>query len=206
MIRLTSVAALILVLVASPGRATDGDDPRDAAKKDLANLQGAWSLVAMESEGRSLDPEEFEGWGAVYEGDRLTLKAKDQVRRRGIVTRDPTRSPKAINTWDLDGPFGDQTVPGIYALDGDTLRHPQALFRPPRGAAPDRVHHEVGHRLSARHLQASEALNAGPLGRGGASGKTRDIRASRRDRNAGEGAGRTCYESCRMHQIIGTDG
>jgi uncharacterized protein (TIGR03067 family) len=120
--RLASVAVLILVLVSSPGRAKDGDDPRDAAKKDLAQLQGAWSLVTMESEGRSLDPEEFEGWGSVYEGDRLTLKAKNEIRRRGIVTLDPTRTPKAMNTWDLDGPFQDQTVPGIYILDSDTLK------------------------------------------------------------------------------------
>ena len=120
--RLTSIVVLILALAPSPGRARDGDDPRDAAKKDLARLQGAWSLVAMEAEGRSLDPEEFEGWGSVYEGDRLTLKAKDVIRRQGIVTLDPARTPKAMNTWDLDGPFQDQTVPGIYVLDGDSLR------------------------------------------------------------------------------------
>jgi hypothetical protein len=59
--RLASFAVLILVLASSSGLARDGDDPRDAAKKDLAQLQGAWSLVAMESEGRSLDPEEFDG-------------------------------------------------------------------------------------------------------------------------------------------------
>jgi uncharacterized protein (TIGR03067 family) len=120
--RLASVGVLILVLVSSPGLAKDGDDPRDAAKKDLAQLQGAWSLVAMEAEGRSLDPEVFEGWGSVYEGDRLILKAKDEIRRRGIVTLDPAQTPKAMNTWDLDGPFQDQTVPGIYLLDGDTLK------------------------------------------------------------------------------------
>jgi uncharacterized protein (TIGR03067 family) len=38
------------------------------------------------------------------------------------VTLDPARTPKAMNTWDLDGPFQDQTVPGIYRLDGDTLK------------------------------------------------------------------------------------
>jgi len=122
MTRLSAGAILLLASVASPGRARGGDNPRDAAQKDLARLQGTWSLVAMESEGRSLDPGEFEGWCCVYEGDRLTLKAGDEVRRRGIVTLDPTRSSKAINTWDLDGPFEDQTVPGIYELDGDDLK------------------------------------------------------------------------------------
>jgi uncharacterized protein (TIGR03067 family) len=37
------------------------------------------------------------------------------------VTVDPARKPAAINTWDLDGPYQDQTVPGIYKLEGDTL-------------------------------------------------------------------------------------
>ena len=52
----------------------------------------------------------------------MTLRAGDRVRRRGIVTLDPSRKPKAINTWDQDGPYEDQTVPGIYELEGDTLK------------------------------------------------------------------------------------
>jgi uncharacterized protein (TIGR03067 family) len=122
MIRLTSVAFFLILVSTTHGRARDGGDARDAAKKDLAKLQGAWSLMAMEFEGRSLDPEDFDGWGSVYEGDELTLMANEVIRRRGIVTLDPSRTPKAMNTWDLDGPFQDQTVPGIYKLEGDTLR------------------------------------------------------------------------------------
>ena len=122
MIRPSCFAIVVLALVASPGRTADRDAPVDATKKEMAKLQGAWSLVSMESEGHSRDPEEIQGWGSVYEGDRLTLKANGEVRRRGIVTIDTTRKPKAINTWDLDGPFEDQTVPGIYELDGDTLK------------------------------------------------------------------------------------
>jgi uncharacterized protein (TIGR03067 family) len=48
--------------------------------------------------------------------------AGERVRRQGIVTLDPSRKPKAMNTWDQDGPFEDQTVPGIYELDGETLK------------------------------------------------------------------------------------
>ena len=54
--------------------------------------------------------------------NRLTLRAGERVRRRGIVTVGRNRRPKAINTWDQDGPFEDQTVPWIYALEGDTLK------------------------------------------------------------------------------------
>ena len=44
------------------------------------------------------------------------------MRRRGIITLDPDRKPRAVNTWDQDGPFEDQTVPGIYELQGETLK------------------------------------------------------------------------------------
>ncbi len=96
-----------------------GDDP---AKNDLDKLQGTWVLVAMETEGNDVPAEDIKGWKAIYEGNRVTLRTEDRVRRRGIITLDSARKPKAINTWDQDGPYEDQTVPGIYQLEGDTLK------------------------------------------------------------------------------------
>jgi uncharacterized protein (TIGR03067 family) len=96
--------------------------PGAPAEGDLDRLQGTWVLVEMQREGEDVPAEDFKGSTAVYEGNRITLRDGDRVRRRGIVTLDPTRKPKAINTWDQDGPYEDQTVPGIYELDGDTLR------------------------------------------------------------------------------------
>src|SRR3954471_16806114 len=93
-----------------------------AADSDLDKLQGTWQLVAMEVEGHEAPADELKDRNAVYEGDRLSLRAGETVRRRGIVTLEPGRSPKAMNTWDQDGPYADQTVPGIYELDGDTLK------------------------------------------------------------------------------------
>jgi uncharacterized protein (TIGR03067 family) len=76
----------------------------------------------MESNGMESPSDSFNGWNSEYKGNRLTLRAGDRVRRRGIVTLEPSRKPKAINTWDQDGPFEDQTVPGIYEIDGDSLK------------------------------------------------------------------------------------
>jgi uncharacterized protein (TIGR03067 family) len=94
----------------------------DPLSPGLAELQGTWVLLSMETEGHDVPAEDFKDWTAVYEGNRLTLKAGERVRRRGIITVDPTRRPKAINTWDQDGPYEDQTVPGIYAIEGDRLK------------------------------------------------------------------------------------
>jgi uncharacterized protein (TIGR03067 family) len=89
---------------------------------DLARLQGIWVLVSMEREGEEVPPEDLKGGTVAYEGNRVSLRDGDTVRRRGIITLNQARHPKAINTWDLDGPYEDQTVPGIYELEGDTLK------------------------------------------------------------------------------------
>jgi uncharacterized protein (TIGR03067 family) len=94
----------------------------DAAKADLDRLQGTWQMVEMEAEGEAVPAEEIKTRTAVYEGNKLFLKDGDHVRRRGIITLNPAHRPRAINTWDQDGPYEDQTVPGIYELDADTLK------------------------------------------------------------------------------------
>ena len=115
--------AAIVVLVATCGPANaDDKDGRAAARKDLEQLQGTWMVVSMEREGEAIPQEELKGRSCVYEKDAFTLKSGDQPRRRGLVTLDPSRKLKAINTWDLDGPYTDATVPGIYELSGDTLK------------------------------------------------------------------------------------
>ena len=94
----------------------------DPSRSDLEKLQGTWLLVEMENDGEDVPAEDFKDYKCVYEENRLTLLAGDRVRRRGIVTLEPSRTIKAINTWDQDGPYADQTVPGVYELEGDTLK------------------------------------------------------------------------------------
>jgi uncharacterized protein (TIGR03067 family) len=94
----------------------------DPPRSDLEKFQGTWLLVAKETEGENVPAEDFKDDKSVFEDNRVTLLAGDRVRRRGLVTLEPSRKIKAINTWDQDGPYADQTVPGIYEIDGDTLK------------------------------------------------------------------------------------
>jgi uncharacterized protein (TIGR03067 family) len=96
-------------------------EARKQAKGDLEKMQGTWVCVEMEVEGKQAQLEEVRT--ASYSGDVLTLASGGKVYRTGsIVTLDPRQTPKATNTWDADGSFKDQTLPGIYAIDGDKLK------------------------------------------------------------------------------------
>lgn len=119
-------ASIALAACVLPALASSADEPppspRKAAQDDLKKLQGTWQCVSMEREGEEVPPEAVKGTLVQYEDDRVTLYREGEIFRRGIVTLDPMKSPKKVNTWDLSGPYEDQTVPGIYDVDGETLR------------------------------------------------------------------------------------
>lgn len=95
---------------------------RELAREELKKLQGTWERLSMVLEGKEVPDGDLKTWVAIYEDDTLTLKVDGKVYRRAIVTLDPSKTPKSINTWDADGGFADQTLSGIYELDGNLLR------------------------------------------------------------------------------------
>jgi uncharacterized protein (TIGR03067 family) len=131
---------IVLLMVTVTVRATAEDpkpgtvaDARKAAREDLKKLQGAWLRIAMEHEGDDVPVDPDRESVAIYEDDTLTLVNGGEAYRRGIVTLDATKNPRAMNTWDLNGPFADATLAGIYELKDDTLR---VCFARPGNARP----------------------------------------------------------------------
>ena len=47
----------------------------DPAKTDLDKLQGTCVLMSMQTEGHDVAAEDFKDWAAVYEQNRVTLRA-----------------------------------------------------------------------------------------------------------------------------------
>ena len=93
-----------------------------APPDDLARLQGAWTCVSMERNGKPIPPDRFEGGRLVMDGDRFTFTRDGQVVTQGTRKLDPSKSPRAVDDTHTLGTFQGKTYRGIYAIDGDTFR------------------------------------------------------------------------------------
>ena len=109
-ILLTVVAGLALVPVQD-----------NAAKKDLAALEGTWTLVGMEVDGQELPAEKLQGTVLTIRGNKYSVVARKQ-QHDVEITLDPGKAPKEIDMKFLDGPNKDRVGRGIYHLDGNTLK------------------------------------------------------------------------------------
>jgi uncharacterized protein (TIGR03067 family) len=94
----------------------------DVVKKEMAQLEGEWSMVSGELNGAAI-PEGMvktgkriakDGEASIFFGRQLNFKAKFHI--------DPTKKPKTIDYTMTAGPTKGKTHLGIYELDGDTAK------------------------------------------------------------------------------------
>lgn len=71
-------------------------DKTEAAKKELAELQGDWKLMTHEEDGKLVD---YGGDTQVYtiDKDKMVVKRKGEVLAEGPIEIDATRSPKHMD-------------------------------------------------------------------------------------------------------------
>jgi RNA polymerase sigma factor (sigma-70 family) len=91
-----------------------------SGEPDQAKLQGTWTITAVEVGGKP--SEGLKGGRVVFAGDRMTVEKAGKEAQEATFTLDPFASPKAIDGTPLNGPNKGATFPGIYALEGDTLK------------------------------------------------------------------------------------
>jgi uncharacterized protein (TIGR03067 family) len=107
------VAVLALALVGGHAGADD-------AKDDLKALQGTWTLISFERDGKDV---KLQGeTTAVCTGDKFVVKRGEQVISAGTITLDPGKKPKATDATYTEGADKGKTFKGIYELDGDTVK------------------------------------------------------------------------------------
>ncbi len=102
------------------GLFASADAKDDAVKKDMAAMQGKWSVVKMERDGEALDVSKDAV--RVISGDTYALTLREGFTVKGTYKIDPTAKPKTIETTASTGPYKDKELLGIYEVDGDTLK------------------------------------------------------------------------------------
>ena len=108
-------AALALLSTVLPLLAADA--PRDDAPRDDADrLDGVWKVVSAEDGGRKTPEEVVKELRLTVARDVITYKVGEKSTRWRYKL-DPEKKPKWIDLTD-EG----RVMPGIYEVDGDTLR------------------------------------------------------------------------------------
>src|SRR5262245_32648043 len=95
----------------------------DKRQDDVVLIQGTWSLVAVEADGKKhgLDDAEvanLKGMQMTFRGDKFS---NSKAKQEGTFVLDQRPTPRTLDvTARKDGK--DRVLPMIYELDGDTLR------------------------------------------------------------------------------------
>jgi uncharacterized protein (TIGR03067 family) len=110
------VLLMVALVAVAPARA------QDAAKKEMAQLEGAWSMVSGEANGVSMPEATVKTGKRVAQEGETTISFGGQVYFKAKFRIDPTQKPKAIDYAMTECPTKGKTHLGIYELDGDTVK------------------------------------------------------------------------------------
>ena len=111
---LMATGCLVLLLGAA--------EPADDVKKELAKLEGNWSMVSGEREGQKLPDDLVKDAKRVSKGNETTVSIGGQVFIKATYTIDPGKKPKRIDYTVTEGANKGKKLLGIYELDGDTVK------------------------------------------------------------------------------------
>ncbi len=108
----------LTALVISPARGEE----TEAAKKDLAQLQGEWAMTTGVRDGQSLPDEMLKNSKRSCKADETTVVVGGQLLMKTKFTLDPSKKPKSIDYQITGGGNAGKTQLGIYELDGATVK------------------------------------------------------------------------------------
>jgi uncharacterized protein (TIGR03067 family) len=117
---MTTIAFGALCFLVLPGQVRQEPDP--AVKEELGKLQGSWQVESQEENGKKLGEEELKGRTICFGQNLFLLRQNAKMIQLGKLKIDPSKSPKTINTIVEKGVREGDILPGIYHLDGDTLK------------------------------------------------------------------------------------
>lgn len=96
--------------------------PDDAAKKDVARLEGKWALISGQRDGTNVPGFMARTAQCIAVGNESTLIMSGRVYLKARYTLDPSQSIKAIDYDVIEGDLRGQKQQGIYEFNGNTVR------------------------------------------------------------------------------------
>jgi uncharacterized protein (TIGR03067 family) len=97
---------------------------------DAKSIQGTWLPVKAELRGEPMKDEILKSITLKLDSGKYEVTAENVDK--GTYTVDPAAKPKTIDVTGVEGPNAGRKIPGIYELDGDTLRICYGLGGSPR--------------------------------------------------------------------------
>ena len=122
--RRAAFAFLVVGPLAAAGSA--GNPGGKAGKKDEARIQGTWSVVSGEKEGKKVPKGEVNDFKVTFGAGGKLMATHDGKDVEGTYQLDPAKKPRQIDVT-IDGRDG--VFKGIYTLQKDTLK--LCLAHPP---------------------------------------------------------------------------
>jgi uncharacterized protein (TIGR03067 family) len=89
---------------------------------DLDHIQGGWDVVSLVEEGKAIPAEETKALQVTVKGARLTIAKDGKVASDYTIKLDPTQMPKTLDMTITEGNDKGKVAPGIYTVNGDTLK------------------------------------------------------------------------------------
>jgi uncharacterized protein (TIGR03067 family) len=125
------IAFLIALAAGIVSPAWTADD--DAIKKDLALMQGEWSMISGTANGQPMPEQMRKQMKRICKRDETTTTIDGQIFIQAKITLDPSKKPKIID-YQMTGGFtkGEKQL-GIYEVDGETFK---ACFGRPGAERP----------------------------------------------------------------------
>jgi uncharacterized protein (TIGR03067 family) len=115
---LVSFGLLLAAVMLAPAWAVENE----AIKKDMAQLQGEWSMVSGSADGHPVPESMLKQMKRVCKGDETTTTSAGSLFFKAKITIDPSKKPKTIDYQMTDGFTKGQKQLGIYEVEGDTFR------------------------------------------------------------------------------------
>jgi uncharacterized protein (TIGR03067 family) len=99
----------------------DDKDKKPPPKTEPTILEGVWTVVSMEYDGKKTADDKLKGMQVTFQGDQLTVKQGKKILGKGSFTLDAKKEPAAIDYREGKDVFSAYDT-GIFALDGDDLK------------------------------------------------------------------------------------